>query len=110
MRKILTSLLADRSGATTIEYGLVGALLSVAIIAAISEFGAASGKVLEVVTAHVEGAKNCTPGGSGSGGQGGGGGSGTGCKGGGSGSGGGGSGGGGGGGPGGGGSGGGGSQ
>ena len=60
MRKTLTSLLADRSGATTIEYGLVGALLSVAIIAAISEFGAASGKVLEVVTAHGASSSPCS--------------------------------------------------
>ncbi|MDH3234294.1 MAG: Flp family type IVb pilin [Alphaproteobacteria bacterium] len=81
MSKILKSLLADRTGATTIEYGLVGALLSVAIIAAISQVGETSGEVFKVVAAHIEGAKNCTPGGSGSGGGGSGGGSGTGCKG-----------------------------
>jgi Flp pilus assembly pilin Flp len=86
MGKTLKSLLGDQTGATTIEYGLVGALLAVAVIAAVSQVGEASSEVFKVVAAHVEGAKKCMPGGSGSGGGGSGGGSGTGCKGGGGGS------------------------
>ena len=35
MRKFMTSFAKDESGATAIEYGLIAALLSVAIIAAV---------------------------------------------------------------------------
>jgi pilus assembly protein Flp/PilA len=39
MRKLLTNLLADESGATAIEYGLIAALISVVIIAAVTSVG-----------------------------------------------------------------------
>jgi pilus assembly protein Flp/PilA len=39
MRKLFTNLLADESGATAIEYGLIAALISVVIITAITVVG-----------------------------------------------------------------------
>jgi pilus assembly protein Flp/PilA len=39
MRKLLTNLLADESGATAIEYGLIAALISVVIITAVTSVG-----------------------------------------------------------------------
>jgi pilus assembly protein Flp/PilA len=39
MRKLLTNLLHDESGATAIEYGLIAALISVVIITAITSVG-----------------------------------------------------------------------
>ena len=39
MRKVLVNLLRDESGATAIEYGLIAALISVVIIAAITTVG-----------------------------------------------------------------------
>jgi pilus assembly protein Flp/PilA len=39
MRKVMLNLLRDESGATAIEYGLIAALISVVIIAAITLVG-----------------------------------------------------------------------
>jgi pilus assembly protein Flp/PilA len=39
MRKIISKLFGDRSGATAIEYGLIAALISVAIIAGVTVIG-----------------------------------------------------------------------
>jgi pilus assembly protein Flp/PilA len=39
MRKMISKLFADRSGATAIEYGLIAALISVAIIAGVTAIG-----------------------------------------------------------------------
>jgi pilus assembly protein Flp/PilA len=39
MRKLLTNLLHDESGATAIEYGLIAALISVVIIGAVTSVG-----------------------------------------------------------------------
>jgi pilus assembly protein Flp/PilA len=39
MKKILFLFIADKSGATAIEYGLIAALISVACITALSTFG-----------------------------------------------------------------------
>jgi pilus assembly protein Flp/PilA len=39
MRNVMIKLLHDRSGATAIEYGLIAALISVVIIAAITSVG-----------------------------------------------------------------------
>jgi pilus assembly protein Flp/PilA len=39
MRNFLTKLLSDRDGATAIEYGLIAALISVVIIAAVTIVG-----------------------------------------------------------------------
>jgi pilus assembly protein Flp/PilA len=41
MRRLISSFLADESGATAIEYGLIAAGISVAIIAAVSSVGSA---------------------------------------------------------------------
>ena len=39
MRDFMTKLLSDRDGATAIEYGLIAALISVVIIAAVTLVG-----------------------------------------------------------------------
>ena len=39
MRKFVLNLLGDRSGATAIEYGLIAALISIAIIAGVTLVG-----------------------------------------------------------------------
>jgi pilus assembly protein Flp/PilA len=39
MRKVISNLLRDESGATAIEYGLIAALISVVIIVAITAVG-----------------------------------------------------------------------
>lgn len=39
MRNFITKLLSDRDGATAIEYGLIAALISVVIIAAVTLVG-----------------------------------------------------------------------
>ncbi len=39
MRKFISQLFTDRSGATAIEYGLIAALISVAIITAVTSVG-----------------------------------------------------------------------
>ena len=39
MRKSIMKLFGDRSGATAIEYGLIAALISVAIIAGVTSVG-----------------------------------------------------------------------
>jgi pilus assembly protein Flp/PilA len=39
MRKLISKLFGDRSGATAIEYGLIAALISVAIIAGVTAVG-----------------------------------------------------------------------
>jgi len=39
MRKFITKLFSDEAGATAIEYGLIAALIAVAIITAVSSVG-----------------------------------------------------------------------
>lgn len=39
MKTLLKSFLADRYGATAVEYGLIAALISVGMIAGVSAFG-----------------------------------------------------------------------
>jgi len=39
MRKVVTKLLRDESGATAIEYGLIAALIAVVIIGAVTTVG-----------------------------------------------------------------------
>ena len=39
MRKSITKLFGDRSGATAIEYGLIAALVAVAIVAGLTTLG-----------------------------------------------------------------------
>lgn len=51
MNKFIQSFIADEAGATTIEYGLLIALIGVAIITAVSSVGTAlSGKFRTVAT------------------------------------------------------------
>ncbi|HWU61630.1 MAG TPA: Flp family type IVb pilin [Ensifer sp.] len=47
---ILRRLLKDRSGATAIEYGLIGVLLSIAIIAGVRQVGSAIGTTFNNVS------------------------------------------------------------
>jgi pilus assembly protein Flp/PilA len=51
MRKLLTNLLRDESGATAIEYGLIASLISVVIIAAITAVGTNLSKTFSAVAA-----------------------------------------------------------
>ena len=39
MRKMISTLFGDRSGATAVEYGLIAALISVAILAGVTAVG-----------------------------------------------------------------------
>jgi pilus assembly protein Flp/PilA len=39
MRKLISNVLGDRAGATAIEYGLIAALIAVAIIAGVTAVG-----------------------------------------------------------------------
>jgi pilus assembly protein Flp/PilA len=39
MRKLISNVFGDRSGATAIEYGLIAALIAVAIIAGVTAVG-----------------------------------------------------------------------
>ena len=55
MRRFLTSLFRARNGATTIEYGLIGALASVAIISALDELSDATSETFKTVAKKVAG-------------------------------------------------------
>ena len=63
----LRSLARDRSGATSIENSLLGALIAVAVIAAVSELGAMAYQIFDLTAQSVEQAAS----GSGGGGSGG---------------------------------------
>ena len=49
MRKSIMKLFGDRSGATAIEYGLIAALIAVAIIAGVTVVGTQLGKTFNNV-------------------------------------------------------------
>ena len=55
MRRFLRSIARDRNGATTIEYTLIGALASVAIISAVEELSDTTSDVFKTVAAKVAG-------------------------------------------------------
>lgn len=56
---IFTRFLKDESGATAIEYGLIAALISVAIITALNDFGSATGDLYgRIETAVVNAGKD----------------------------------------------------
>ena len=75
----LRSLARDRSGATTIENSLLGAIIAIAIIIGVSHLGSLAHQILDLTAQTVERAANgCSGGGGGSGGQGGNGGGGSG--------------------------------
>ncbi|MEL7430321.1 MAG: Flp family type IVb pilin [Pseudomonadota bacterium] len=54
--KTLNRFLRDESGATAIEYGLIAALISVAIITAVTNFGSANEAMYNEITTAVDGA------------------------------------------------------
>ncbi len=49
-RKILTRIIEDQSGATAVEYGLIVAFVSVALIGALTSLGTSFADVLTLVT------------------------------------------------------------
>ena len=63
----LRSLGRDRSGATSIENSLLGALIAVAIIAAVSELGSMVYQIFDLTAQSVEQAANGSGGGGGDG-------------------------------------------
>jgi len=67
----LRSLGRDRSGATSIENSLLGALIAVAVIAAVSELGAMAYQIFDLTAQSVEQAASGSGGGDGGGGGGG---------------------------------------
>ena len=54
--KTIRKFIRDESGATAIEYGLIAALIGVAIIGAVTNFGSANQAVYDQVTTAVDGA------------------------------------------------------
>lgn len=56
IRRILHRLLADRRGATAIEYGLIAALIAVAAIGGISSLGGGAGGMWTDLSAEVQNA------------------------------------------------------
>ena len=53
MQKKLAEFISDENGATAIEYGLIAALISVAIIAAATTLGSNVGKTFNKVAAKM---------------------------------------------------------
>ena len=53
MQKLVTRFIKDESGATAIEYGLIAALIAVAIIAALSTLGGNVSSSFETVATAV---------------------------------------------------------
>lgn len=58
MRNFITRFAKDESGATAIEYGLIAALMAVAVIACITAFGPKMKATFEGIGDTMEGAKN----------------------------------------------------
>ena len=54
MRKRLESFLADRTGATAIEYGLIAGLVAVGLVAGFGGLSSAVKNTLDIVTEEVE--------------------------------------------------------
>lgn len=54
MRALLKSFIADDSGATAIEYGLIGAMVSVAALTALSAMGDGIANVFDISAAAVQ--------------------------------------------------------
>jgi pilus assembly protein Flp/PilA len=61
MRKALSKLMKDESGATAIEYGLIAALISVAIIVALTSVGSNLNGVFTNVAGKLGAAVATTP-------------------------------------------------
>lgn len=58
MKSVLSRFVHDESGATAIEYGLIGALLSIAIVAGASQLGKAIGGKFSSVASQVSNVMN----------------------------------------------------
>ena len=54
MKNLLSSFVQDESGATAIEYGLIAALIAVAIITAITSVGGKLTSTFEAVSASLK--------------------------------------------------------
>jgi pilus assembly protein Flp/PilA len=52
--KLLKTLLADRTGATAVEYGLLLTLISVGLIGGLSTFGGALKDMLDMIAGKIE--------------------------------------------------------
>ncbi len=61
MRNLMLSLLRDRSGATAIEYGLIAALISVVVIAALTLVGSNLSKVYQSISTSLSNALPAAP-------------------------------------------------
>ena len=55
-RKMLTRIIKDQSGATAIEYGLIAALVSIAVVGVLTALGTSLSGVFTLVTTTVTGA------------------------------------------------------
>lgn len=60
MRRLISRFLADDSGATAIEYGLIAALIAIAVLGALRSFGGANGGVFDSVMNSIGDALNGT--------------------------------------------------
>lgn len=56
MKNLFTSFVSDESGATAIEYGLIAALISVAIIASLQLLGPQLQETFDGITSELEAA------------------------------------------------------
>jgi len=54
VNQVLSRYLKDESGATAIEYGLIVAVLSLAVIGGMRFFGAGSGEMWDIIGTRVE--------------------------------------------------------
>lgn len=54
MKTVLNAFIADESGATAIEYGLIAALISISAIAALSALGTALEDIFVTVSDELE--------------------------------------------------------
>jgi len=61
MSKIFARFMKDESGATAIEYGLIAALISVALIAGASSLGTQLGTTFNTISKQLDDHNNVTP-------------------------------------------------
>ena len=61
MQNLVTRFIKDESGATAIEYGLIAALISIALIVGAQRLGDALNDKFDLVASVVENADNSTP-------------------------------------------------
>ncbi len=58
MKSMSLKFLSDEGGATAIEYGLIAALISVVIIAAVTAVGTQLSKTFDTISTAISGANN----------------------------------------------------